>query len=51
MVRAFLRWSYGLRAVTVGFVGRETSADFVDQGEETDESMADGWRGPYREEE
>ena len=29
MVRAFLRWSYGPRAVNVSFVGRPTFADFV----------------------
>ena len=45
MVRAFLRWSYGRRAVNVSFVGRETFADFVaHQGNEYEEFLADGWR-------
>ena len=48
MVRAFLRWSYGPRAVNVSFVGRETFADFVAfQGREYEEFLADGWRRPY----
>jgi hypothetical protein len=50
MVRAFLRWSYGRRAVNVSFMGRETFADFVAyQGKEYEEFLADGWRGPYPE--
>lgn len=51
MVRAFLRWSYGRRAVNVSFVGRPTFGDFVAfQGSEYEEFLADGWRGPYPEE-
>ena len=51
MVRAFLRWSYGRRAVKVTFVGRDTFADFVAHyDDDYAEFLADGWRGPYSEE-
>ena len=50
MIRAFLRWSYGRRAVNVTFIGRDTFDDFVAHyDDDYEEFLANGWRGPYPE--